>query len=167
MDEGRQPRAGAREPVENARALTLRRVDAIPVALPLAKPMKMAGITIAETRNLLVRVEAADGTVGWGKAPEAPTMTGDTLKGLVAAVEERLAAAISDLAAHADAGAAAGASLKFIKLGGVAEMLEGARYCARRGLAVNIAGKTADSGIGSAAIVHAACAVPRRRGASA
>jgi muconate cycloisomerase len=335
MDEGRQPRAGAREPVENARALTLRRVDAIPVALRLAKPMKMAGISIGETRNLLVRVEAADGTVGWGEAPEAPTMTGDTLKGLVAAVEERLAPAIlgedarfrpalarrmaraihanegaraavdmaladlvgraagvpladlhggrwrsavrpmwlignatvaedveeararrrdgfaffklkvamkhleddvaatlavrealgagtplcadantgfapvaarrylgaveaadllfleqplghddlagmaalarstavpigadegihslGDLAAHADAGAAAGASLKFIKLGGVAELLEAARYCARRGLAVNIAGKTADSGIGSAAIVHAACAVP-------
>ena len=36
--------------------------------------------------NLLVRIEAADGTVGWGEAASAPTMTGDTQGGLVAAV---------------------------------------------------------------------------------
>jgi muconate cycloisomerase len=33
-----------------------------------------------------VRIEAADGTTGWGEAASAPTMTGDTLGGLVAAV---------------------------------------------------------------------------------
>jgi muconate cycloisomerase len=66
--------------------LPIRRVDAIPVALPLKTPMKMAGITIATAENLLVRIEAADGRVGWGEAASAPTMTGDTLGGLVAAV---------------------------------------------------------------------------------
>ena len=71
--------------------LVIRRVDAIPVALPLKAPMKMAGITIATAQNLLVRVESADGTVGWGEAPSAPTMTGDTLGGLVAAVRHHLA----------------------------------------------------------------------------
>ena len=53
--------------------------------------MKMAGITITKAENLLVRVEAVDGTVGWGEAPSAPTMTGDTLGGLVAAVRDHLA----------------------------------------------------------------------------
>ena len=53
--------------------------------------MKMAGITIAKAENLLVRVEAASGEVGWGEAPSAPTMTGDTLGGLVAAVRDHLA----------------------------------------------------------------------------
>jgi muconate cycloisomerase len=66
--------------------LPISRVDAIPVALPLKSPMKMSGITIATAENLLVRIEAADGRVGWGEAASAPTMTGDTLGGLVAAV---------------------------------------------------------------------------------
>jgi muconate cycloisomerase len=71
--------------------LPIRRVDAIPVALPLKSPMKMAGITIATAENLLVRIEAANGSIGWGEAASAPTMTGDTLGGLVAAVRDHLA----------------------------------------------------------------------------
>jgi len=71
--------------------LTIRRIDAIPVALPLKSPMKMAAETITAAQNLLVRIEAADGTVGWGEAASAPTMTGDTLGGLVAAVRDHLA----------------------------------------------------------------------------
>src|SRR5215510_416408 len=71
--------------------VVIRRVDAIPVALPLTAPMQMSGITIATAENLLVRIEAADGTVGWGEAASAPTMTGDTLGGLVAAVRDHLA----------------------------------------------------------------------------
>ena len=78
------------KPAEPA-PLIIRRVDVIPVALPLKKPMAMAGITIAHAHNILVRIEAADGTVGWGEAASAPTMTGDTLGGLVAAVRDHLA----------------------------------------------------------------------------
>jgi hypothetical protein len=55
--------------------LPIRRVDAIPVALPLTAPMKMSGVTIATAENLLVRIEGADGRVGWGEAASAPTMT--------------------------------------------------------------------------------------------
>ena len=75
---------GAREP------LIIRRVDAIPVGLPLNKPMGMAGVTVSRALNILLRIEAADGTVGWGEAASAPTMTGDTLGGLVAAVRDHL-----------------------------------------------------------------------------
>jgi muconate cycloisomerase len=71
--------------------LLIRRVDAIPVALPLTTPVTMSGITIRTADNILVRIEAADGTVGWGEAASAPTMTGDTLGGLVAAVRDHLA----------------------------------------------------------------------------
>src|SRR3954451_4717983 len=80
---------GEREP------LTIRRVDAIPVALPLAKPMKMSGVNLTHAHNLLVRIEAADGTIGWGEAASAPTMTGDTQGGLVAAVRDHLAPIIA------------------------------------------------------------------------
>jgi muconate cycloisomerase len=75
---------GEREP------LIVRRVDAIPVGLPLKKPVAMAGVTVSRALNILVRIEAADGTVGWGEAASAPTMTGDTLGGLVTAVRDHL-----------------------------------------------------------------------------
>lgn len=74
-----------------AEPLIIRRVDAIPVALPLKAPMTMSGVTIATAENLLVRIETTGGTVGWGEAASAPTMTGDTLGGLVAAVRDHLA----------------------------------------------------------------------------
>jgi muconate cycloisomerase len=75
-------------------ALVIRRVDAIPVALALKKPVRMAAETVTHARNILVRIEAADGTVGWGEAASAPTMTGDTLGGLTAAVRDHLAPAL-------------------------------------------------------------------------
>jgi muconate cycloisomerase len=81
----------ASEETQDHPPLVIRRVDAIPVALPLKKPMKMAGVNIAHAHNVLVRIEASDGTVGWGEAASAPTMTGDTLGGLVAAVRDHLA----------------------------------------------------------------------------
>src|SRR5215470_19768581 len=71
--------------------LIIRRVDAIPVALPLKAPMKMANALITAAQNILVRLEASDGTVGWGEAASAPTMTGDTLGGLLTAVRDHLA----------------------------------------------------------------------------
>jgi len=71
--------------------LLIRRVDAIPVALPLAEPVAMAGGTVSRAFNLLVRIEAANGTVGWGEAASAPSMSGDTLAGLLAAVRDHLA----------------------------------------------------------------------------
>jgi muconate cycloisomerase len=76
--------------------LLIRRVDAIAVALPLKAPMKMAAETVTAAQNLIVRIEAADGTVGWGEAASAPTMTGDTQGGLVAAVRDHLASLLAD-----------------------------------------------------------------------
>ena len=82
--------------------LIVRRIDAIPVALPLKAPMKMAGLTITTAENLLVRVELTNGCVGWGEAPSAPTMTGDTLGGLVTAVRDHLAPLLIGKDASAD-----------------------------------------------------------------
>jgi L-alanine-DL-glutamate epimerase-like enolase superfamily enzyme len=88
------------ERTSGGRSLTIRRVDAIPVALPLKAPMKMSAETITAAQNLIVRIEAADGTVGWGEAASAPTMTGDTLGGLVAAVRDHLAPMLIGKNAH-------------------------------------------------------------------
>lgn len=86
-----QERAGVQTMQGVHTPLVIRRVDAVPVALPLKKSMKMAGVTITHAENLLVRIETAGGLVGWGEAASAPTMTGDTLGGLVAAVRDHLA----------------------------------------------------------------------------
>lgn len=61
----------------------------IPIALdlPLDTPMKLSDITIATSENVLVRLEADNGHVGWGEAPAAPTMTGETAARLVAAID--------------------------------------------------------------------------------
>src|SRR5262245_28957312 len=80
--------------IAGARAIVIRRVDAVPVALPLAKPMKMAHLTITTADNLLVRVESEDGIVGWGEAASAPNSTGETLPGMVATVRDWLAPAL-------------------------------------------------------------------------
>jgi len=79
------------EAEQHARPLRIRRVDAIPIAVPLAKPMLMAAEKITRAENLIVRLEAEGGLVGWGEATVAPTMTGDTLAGMVAAVHKHMA----------------------------------------------------------------------------
>ncbi len=74
-----------------AKPIKIVRIEAIAVALPLSKPMKMAGVEIRTADNLLVRIEAADGTVGWGESASAPNMTGDTVPAMVAAVRDHIA----------------------------------------------------------------------------
>ncbi len=76
---------------QRAGPLRIRQVEAIPIAVPLAKPMIMAAEHITEAENLVVRLEAENGLVGWGEATVAPTMTGDTLPGIVAAVRKHMA----------------------------------------------------------------------------
>jgi muconate cycloisomerase len=62
--------------------LAIRRVDVFSIALPLLTPILMASVKVTQSENLLVRLEAADGQVGWGEASAAPMMTGDTLAGM-------------------------------------------------------------------------------------
>ena len=75
----------------HARPIKIKSVEAIPVVLPFAKVMKMGSSELRQADNLLVRIEAADGTVGWGEAASAPGMTGDIQPAMVAAVREILA----------------------------------------------------------------------------
>lgn len=74
-----------------AAPLVIARVEAIPVALPLKKPVVMSGERIERSQSLLVRVEAANGLAGWGEASAAPLMTGDVLPGMTAAINDHLA----------------------------------------------------------------------------
>ncbi len=66
--------------------MSIKQILAIAVSLPLIKPVKMSFEEVRNAENLLVRVETQDGIIGWGEAASAPTMTGETLGSMVAAV---------------------------------------------------------------------------------
>jgi L-alanine-DL-glutamate epimerase-like enolase superfamily enzyme len=64
-------------------------IEPIAVAFPMKKPVRMAGVEIRQADNVLVRLEADTGrrtVVGWGEAAAAPTMTGETVESMMAAI---------------------------------------------------------------------------------
>jgi muconate cycloisomerase len=67
-------------------AVKIKSIEPIAISLPMLKPVIMANEQVHRAENVLVRIEAEDGTVGWGEAASAPTMTGDTLESIAAAV---------------------------------------------------------------------------------
>lgn len=74
----------------------IEKITAIPVRIPLRVPMKLASETIIHAENLIVRMTDSDGLEGWGEAASAPTMTGELLVGMVAAVERFIGPALVD-----------------------------------------------------------------------
>ena len=66
--------------------MKIKAIEPIAVSLPMKKPVQMAGETVARADNVLVRIESDDGVVGWGEAASAPTMTGETVASMMAAV---------------------------------------------------------------------------------
>ena len=62
-------------------------IEPIAVSLPMVKPVVMAGEEVRRADNLLVRIEADNGLVGWGEAGAAPMHTGETVPGMAAAVQ--------------------------------------------------------------------------------
>ena len=66
--------------------MKIKTVEPIAVRIPLKKPVFMAGVEIRHADNVIVRVEADNGVVGWGEAASAPTMTGETVESMMAAV---------------------------------------------------------------------------------
>jgi L-alanine-DL-glutamate epimerase-like enolase superfamily enzyme len=67
---------------------------------------------------------------------------------------------LDDIVRHHEKKAARGASLKSIKLGGLAGLVEAAALCERLGMSVNLACKTGESSIGCAALLHVAAVIP-------
>jgi len=66
--------------------MKIRRVEPIGVRIPMKKPVVMAGVEIRTAENVLVRLEGDSGYVGWGEAASAPTMTGETVESMLAAI---------------------------------------------------------------------------------
>lgn len=66
--------------------MKIKHIEPIAVSLPMVKPLKMAFEEVARAENVLVRLETDDGIVGWGGAAAAPTMTGETVASMAAAI---------------------------------------------------------------------------------
>src|SRR5215475_10403280 len=84
--------------------MKIKRIEPIAVSLPMKKPVVMAGVEIRQADNVLVRIEADDGIIGWGEAASAPTMTGETVESMMAAIGYLTAAiemALHDLVGRA------------------------------------------------------------------
>jgi muconate cycloisomerase len=64
----------------------IKRIEPMAVSLPMKKPVIMAGEEVTRADNVLVRVESDTGVVGWGEAASAPTMTGETVESMMAAI---------------------------------------------------------------------------------
>lgn len=63
------------------------RIEAIPLGIPLKKPLMMANRSYAHADTVLVRVETTGRFAGYGEAPVAPFLTGETTSSVLAAVE--------------------------------------------------------------------------------
>jgi muconate cycloisomerase len=83
--------------------MNIKRWEPIAVSLPMSKPIKMAGVELRSADNVLVRLETQRGVIGWGEAASAPSMTGETVESMMAAVRYLApyleGAALDDIAA--------------------------------------------------------------------
>jgi L-Ala-D/L-Glu epimerase len=66
-------------------------VEAIPYAIPYAKPLRFASGEVRVAQHVLVRVRTDDGVVGVADAPPRPFTYGETQAGVVAVIRELFA----------------------------------------------------------------------------
>jgi muconate cycloisomerase len=66
--------------------MKIKHIEVLAVSLPMVKPLKMSFEEVKSGENVLVRLETDDGTVAWGGAASAPTMTGETVQSMAAAI---------------------------------------------------------------------------------
>ena len=78
--------------------MNIAKIEPIAISLPMLKPVIMAGEEVRRADNVLVRLQADNGLVGWGEAASAPTMTGETTASMVAAVHYLAPALLSHAA---------------------------------------------------------------------
>ena len=72
--------------------MRIKTIEPIAISLPMVKPVIMAGEEVRVADNMLVRIETDTGIVGWGEAAAAPTMTGETVASMMAAVHHMMPA---------------------------------------------------------------------------
>ena len=67
------------------------------IQIPLARPFKTALRTVERVEDIVVRVTAENGMVGYGEAPPTAVITGDTKGSVLAAIHQHIAPAITGM----------------------------------------------------------------------
>ena len=67
------------------------------IQIPLARPFKTALRTVERVEDIVVRVTAENGIVGYGEAPPTAVITGDTKGSVLAAIHQHIAPAITGM----------------------------------------------------------------------
>jgi L-alanine-DL-glutamate epimerase-like enolase superfamily enzyme len=71
--------------------MRIARVEAVPLDARLKTPFRFGNVVRTTSANVLVRVVAEDGLVGYGEACPVPQLTAETQESVVALVEQRVA----------------------------------------------------------------------------
>ena len=66
--------------------MKIKKIEPIAASLPMSRPLKMGGVLFDKADNVFVRIETDSGHVGWGEASSAPSMTGETVESMMAAI---------------------------------------------------------------------------------
>ena len=64
------------------------------VSIPLRAPFKTALRTVASVEDIIVKLTADTGDVGFGEAPPTGVITGDTAEAICGAIEHHIAPAV-------------------------------------------------------------------------
>ena len=65
----------------------IKKIETFIIQVPLHVPLKMSGVSIEHCDNMVVKVSADNGMVGWGEAPYAPFFNGEITRGMIAVVD--------------------------------------------------------------------------------
>jgi L-alanine-DL-glutamate epimerase-like enolase superfamily enzyme len=71
--------------------MRIARIEAVPLEARLKTPFRFGNVVRTTSANVLVRVVAEDGLVGYGEACPVPQLTAETQESVVALVEQRVA----------------------------------------------------------------------------
>ena len=67
------------------------------IGIPLARPFKTALRTVERVEDIVVRITAENGMVGYGEAPPTAVITGDTKGSVLCAIREHIAPALTGM----------------------------------------------------------------------
>lgn len=81
-------------PSDKEEAMKISHISIGYIQIPLVTPFKTALRTVDSVNDLLVKIEAEDGSVGYGEAPPTAVITGDTKESIEAAIRGYIAPAI-------------------------------------------------------------------------
>ncbi|MEU3984002.1 enolase C-terminal domain-like protein [Streptomyces sp. NPDC026672] len=79
--------------------MKITRVEAVPFAIPYAKPLRFASGEVHTADHVLVRVHTDDGLVGTAEAPPRPYTYGETQESIIAVIDKIFAPQILGLTA--------------------------------------------------------------------